>query len=262
MIELNRIYNEDCLEGMKRIPDKSIDMILCDLPYGTTACKWDTVIPLEPLWEQYDRIIKDNGTICLFSSQPFTSFLVYSNPKEFKYEWVWHKSKGCNFTHAKNMPIKFHENICVFSKAPIGHVSQLRERRMKYNPQGIVRVDKSWSRPQKYETEHKLARKSHSLNRIIEYEGYPKSIIEFNNSDNRERGLHPTQKPVALCEYLIKTYTDEGDTILDNCIGSGTTAVAAINTNRNYTGFELDNHYCEIANERIRKALAEKAVGE
>ena len=253
MLELNKIYNEDCLEGMKLIPDKSIDMILCDLPYGITACKWDTVIPLEPLWEQYDRIIKDNGAICLFSSQPFTSFLVCSNPKEFKYEWVWHKSKGCNFTHAKNMPIKFHENICVFSKAPIGHISQLHERRMKYNPQGIVRVNKSWSRPQEYETEHKLARKSHSLNRIIEYENYPKSIIEFNNSDNRERGLHPTQKPVALCEYLIRTYTDEGDIVLDNCMGSGTTAIACVNTNRKYIGFELSEEYCKIAEERIRK---------
>ena len=134
----------DCLELMKDIPDKSVDMILCDLPYGTTACKWDSIIPFEPLWEQYNRIIKDNGAIVLFGSEPFSSKLRLSNIKNYKYDWVWEKSKGCNFTHAKNMPIKFHENIIVFSKAPIGHVSQLGNKRMCYNPQGLIKVDKEW----------------------------------------------------------------------------------------------------------------------
>jgi site-specific DNA-methyltransferase (adenine-specific) len=250
-----QLIHGDCLEKMKDIPDKSIDMILCDLPYGTTACKWDVVIPFEPLWEQYERIIKDNGAIVLFSSQPFTSSLIMSNPNMFKYEWVWHKSKGCNFTHAKNMPIKFHENICVFSKAPIGHVSQLGGRRMIYNPQGLIKVDKEWRRPKRYNTEHQLKRESHKLERIIEFENYPKSIIDFGNSNNNERGLHPTQKPVELLEYLIKTYTNEGETVLDNTMGSGSTGIACINTKRNFIGIEKDNKYFEIANKRIADAI-------
>ena len=240
----------DCLEIMKDIPDKSIDMILADLPYGTTACKWDTIIPFEPLWEQYNRIIKDNGAIVLFGSQPFTSTLISSNLELYKYSWVWEKSKGANFTHAKNMPIKFHEDICVFSKAPIGHKVQLGERRMKYNPQGLIKVDKVWKRPKKYDSEHKLSRESHKLERVIEFTNYPTSILKFGNSDNREK-IHPTQKPVALLEYLIKTYTNEGETVLDNCMGSGSTGVACINTNRNFIGIELDENYFEIAKKRI-----------
>jgi len=250
----NQIIQGDCIEEMKNIADKSIDMILCDLPYGSTACKWDTIIPFEPLWEQYKRIIKDNGAIVLTASQPFTSTLVMSNLKMFKYEWVWEKSKGCNFTHAKNMPIKFHENICVFSNGKIGHDIQLGKKRMPYNPQGLVKVDKKWSRPQRYENGHKLKRDSHKLDRVIEFGNYPKSILTFGNSDNRQRGLHPTQKPVALFEYLIKTYTSVGDTVLDNTIGSGTTAVAAINTGRNFIGIEMDKGYCDIANKRIQEA--------
>lgn len=254
MVKFDLIHG-DCLEKMQDIPNGSIDMILCDLPYGTTACKWDTIIPFEPLWEQYERIIKDNGAIVLTASQPFTSLLVMSNIKYFKYEWIWEKSKGCNFTHAKNMPIKFHENILVFSKAPIGHSVQLGNKRMVYNPQDLIKVDKQWSRPKKYNTEHNLTRDSHKLERVIEFEGYPKSIIKYGNSDNRERGLHPTQKPVALFEYLIKTYSIEGDTVLDNCMGSGTTGVACKNLNRNFIGIELDAGYFEIAKKRINETL-------
>ena len=252
------LWNGDCLDLMKNIPDKSIDCIICDLPYGTTACKWDTVIPFEPLWEQYNRIIKDNGAIVLFGSEPFSSKLRLSNIKNYKYDWVWEKSKGCNFTHAKNMPIKFHENIIVFSKAPIGHVSQLGNKRMCYNPQGLIKVDKEWSRPKKYETGengHHLTRASHKLSRIIEFENYPTSILKYSNSNNKERGLHPTQKPVALLEYLIKTYTNENETVLDNCMGSGSTGVACVNTDRKFIGIELDNTYFEIAKERINKAV-------
>ena len=254
MVKFDLIHGE-CLEKMQDIPNGSIDMILCDLPYGTTACKWDTIIPFEPLWEQYERIIKDNGAIVLTASQPFTSLLVMSNIKYFKYEWIWEKSKGCNFTHAKNMPIKFHENILVFSKAPIGHSVQLGNKRMVYNPQDLIKVDKHWSRPKKYNTEHNLTRDSHKLERVIEFEGYPKSIIKYGNSDNRERGLHPTQKPVALFEYLIKTYSIKGDTVLDNCMGSGTTGVACKNLNRNFIGIELDAGYFEIAKKRINETL-------
>lgn len=250
-----QLIHGDCLEKMKDIPDKSIDMILCDLPYGTTACKWDSILPFDKLWKEYERILTDNGAIVLTASQPFTSALIMSNPKLFKYEWIWEKSKGCNFTHAKNMPIKFHESIVVFSKAPIGHEIQLGNRRMTYNPQGLIKVDKKWSRPRKYDTEHNLKRDSHKLSRIIEFENYPKSILKYGNSDNRERGLHPTQKPVALLEYLIKTYTLEGETVLDNCMGSGSTGVACINTNRNFIGIEKDDRYFEIAKARIEEHL-------
>jgi site-specific DNA-methyltransferase (adenine-specific) len=236
---------------MKEIDDGSVDAVIADPPYGTTACKWDSVIPLEPMWAQLKRVIKPNGAIVLFGSQPFTTALIASNLGEFKYSWVWEKSKGSNFTHAKNMPIKFHEDVCVFSAAPIGHASQLGARRMSYNPQDLVRVDKKWSRPRKYETEHGLTRDSHKLERVIEFEGYPTSILRFGNSDNRERGLHPTQKPVALMEYLIRTYTNEGETVLDNCMGSGTTGVACVKTKRDFIGIELDDGYFKIAEQRI-----------
>ena len=248
-----KIKQGDCLELMKDIPDGSVDMILADLPYGTTACDWDTIIPFEPLWEQYERVIKDNGAIVLTASQPFTSALITSNQSLYKYNFVWQKSAGGNFVHAKNMPLKLHEDICVFSKAPIGHISQLGDRRMIYNPQGLKRVNKIRSRPKHYENGHKLSRESHKLERVIEFVNYPTSILKYNNSDNRERGLHPTQKPVALFEYLIKTYTNDGDTVLDNVMGSGTTGVACQNTNRNFIGFELDEAYFNIAKERLEE---------
>lgn len=247
MIELNRIYNEDCLEGMKRIPDKSIDMILCDLPYGTTACKWDIVIPFEPLWEQYERIIKDNGAIVLTASQPFTSALVMSNPKLFKNEWIWKKQKPTNFYQAKQQPLKEHESVLVFAK-----------KRITYNPQGTVPVN------------IKSGRKNKSSNLYSKYDGgdyvqkvgnYPRSILFYPTEGDNHR-IHPTQKPVALFEYLIKTYTNEGETVLDNCMGSGTTGVACINTHRNFIGMELDKHYCNIANERIQKSMQDKVVRE
>lgn len=249
------LMHGDCLEMMKDIPDGSVDLVLTDPPYGTTACKWDAVIPFEPMWVQLRRVIKPNGAIVLTASQPFTTALIASNYEMFKYCWVWEKSKGSNFTHAKNMPIKFHEDVCVFSNAPIGHVVQLGERRMKYNPQDLVRVDKKWSRPKKYDTEHGLVRDSHKLERVIEFENYPTSIVKFGNSDNRERGLHPTQKPVALMEYMIKTYTNEGDTVLDFTMGSGTTGVACKNLNRKFIGIEKDDKYFEIARERIENHI-------
>jgi len=248
----------DTIEQMKLIPDKSIDAIICDLPYGTTACKWDSIIPFDKLWNEYERIITDNGGIVLTASQPFTSALIMSNTKMFKYEWIWQKSKGCNFTHAKNMPIKFHESIVVFSKAPIGHKIQLGERRMTYNPQGLIKVDKKWSRPQKYDTEHKLKRESHKLDRIIEFENYPISILKYGNSDNRERGLHPTQKPISLMEYLILTYSNENDVVLDNTFGSCTTGIACINTNRNFIGIENNMDYFNISLKRVEEKRKEK----
>ena len=250
-LDLNKIYNEDCLEGMKRIDDKSIDMILCDLPYGTTACKWDIIIPLKELWEQYERIIKDNGAIVLTATQPFASDLIYSNRKLFKYEWIWIKNRATGFVHARNMPMRKHENILVFSKGSMGHKSLLGDKRMEYNPQGVIYTDEIGkirpsrhgnnigARPKQVGREYRVAK------------NFPTTILEFKKDEK----LHPTQKPVALFEYLIKTYTDEGETVLDNCIGSGTTAVACLNTNRNFIGFEKEEKYCKIANERIEKYM-------
>ena len=231
-MELNKIYNEECIEGMKKIPDKSIDMILCDLPYGTTACKWDTIIPFEPLWEQYERVIKDNGAIVLTASQPFTTKLIDSNIDLFRNCWVWNKKISGNPLLAKHQPLKVHEDICVFSKKRHNYYPQMRKGKMRKKGGGRSKLfDMEMSA--KYSDEY-----------------YPISIIEFSNA---KRGVHPTQKPVALFEYLIKTYTNEGETVLDNCMGSGTTAIAAINTNRNYIGFELDEEYYNASIERIKE---------
>ena len=242
MIELNRIYNEDCLEGMKRIPDKSIDMILCDLPYGTTACKWDKIIPFEPLWEHYKRIIKDNRAIVLFGSEPFSSALRMSNIKHYKYDWIWDKKIPSGMSYARFQPMRQTENISVFCNG-----------KTVYNPQ-MVKRDKpikggGMSKGETTNNQNLIA-----LHKTYDYKN-PTNLIVFEKI--RKGSLHPTQKPVALFEYLIKTYTNEGETVLDNCIGSGTTAIACINTGRNFIGFEIDKHYCDIANERIRKALAD-----
>lgn len=225
---INKVFNEDCLIGMQRIPDKSIDMILCDLPYGTTACKWDTIIPFEPMWKEYKRVIKDNGAIVLTASQPFTSALVMSNIKDFKYTWYW-KKRPVNFLNAKKQPLRNIEDILVFNSKV-------------YSPQGLITCEKINKRSNSTETNG-----VHGLSNTAEFTNYPNQILEYYG----ERGLHPTQKPVALFEYLIKTYTNEGETVLDNCAGSGTTMIAAINTNRNYIGFEMDKTYFDIINKRI-----------
>lgn len=242
MIELNKIYNEDCLEGMKQIPDKSVDMILCDLPYGTTACKWDEIIPFDALWGQYKRIIKDNGAIVLTASQPFTSALVMSNPKMFKYTWVWEKSRAANGIIARHQPLKYHEDVLVFGKG-----------RVTYKPQGVIRVDEEASQggvSSDIKGNQKRDRKY-----IKKYTNYPSTIQPFKSEG---KTVHPTQKPVALFEYLIKTYSVEGETVLDNCMGSGTTAVACMNTNRKYIGFELDETYFNLAKERIEMHTKEE----
>ena len=237
-IELNTIYNEDCLEGMKRIPDKSVDMILCDLPYQVTACKWDTIIPFEPLWEQYERVIKDDGAIVLTAAQPFTSALIASNIKRFRYTWVWDKKLSTNVLHAKKMPLKRHEDICVFYKKLPTYNPEMR----KGKPRLKGKVSRS-------ETNAKVKHRED----VVQYmsdEYYPTSILEISNANMRGR-KHPTQKPVALFEYLIKTYTNDGETVLDNCMGSGTTAIACMNTNRNFIGFELDKEYYNLSLQRI-----------
>ena len=235
---LNKIIQGDCLEVMKGIPDKSVDMILCDLPYGTTACSWDTIIPFEPLWEQYKRIIKDNGAIVLTASQPFTSALVMSNPKMFRYCWVWNKKISGNPLLAKYQPLKINEDICVFSKDKHNYYPEMRKGKMRIKGGGkskLLNMEMSKSTNDNY---------------------YPVSIIEYSNA---KRGVHPTQKPVALFEYLIKTYTNEGNLVLDNCIGSGTTAMACKNLNRNFIGIELSPEYCKIAEDRLRQEVLDLA---
>ncbi len=229
---------------MSDIDDKSIDMILCDLPYGVSVCKWDTVIPFEPLWAHYKRIIKDNGAIVLTASQPFTSALVMSNIKMFKYEWIWEKSVAFGFVHAKNQPMKKHENVLVFSKAPMGHISLLGNKRMIYNPIGVIEsgLKTVMSKPKTLGARPKQDGKSY-----MSMTGFPATVQKFVN----DKGLHPTQKPVALFEYLIKTYTHDGELVLDNCAGSGTTAIACLKTNRNYILIEQETKYCDIANKRI-----------
>lgn len=226
----------DCLELMKDIPDESIDMILCDLPYGTTACKWDIVIPFDKLWEQYNRIIKDNGAIVLFGKQPFTSKLIVSNIKGFKYVLVWVKDNHDNPLMTKKRFLNITEDICVFYK-----------KQCEYNPQGVIEINKMTKQGRGESLSQKNKRKSEYLQ---SYTNYPKNILKFKRD---LPNIHPTQKPVALLEYLIKTYTNEGATVLDNCMGSGSTGVACINTDRNFIGIELDEKYFNIAKERIEK---------
>lgn len=324
-MDINLLHG-DCLELMKDIPDNSIDMVLCDLPYGTTACKWDTIIPFEPLWEQYERVIKDNGAIVLTASQPFTSALVMSNPKHFRYEWIWEKEQGVNFLSSKKQPMKVHEDILVFYDdiATIkGKSLEFKALRDYFNSEkeksGLATKELNevlgnymsshyftngiqWTLPteenyRKLQSTGFFKKPYDDLKNIYDsiYDSiknkigglryfpqmkkgkpyisgngdsgevtgkvekmqtknkgtrYPRSVVQFK----RETGLHPTQKPVALFEYLIKTYTKDGETVLDNCMGSGTTGVACKNLNRNFIGIELDDKYFEIAKRRISEA--------
>lgn len=243
MLKLNEIYNEDCIgkSGMCLIPSKSIDMILSDLPYGVTArCAWDVVIPFVPLWRQYKRIIKDNGAICLTATEPFSSMLVMSNQKMFRYDWIW-KKPHTGFFNANRMPLRNHEQILVFYKAL-----------PTYNPQKTPGEPYKTGKRGPGDDGIYNVRPKDLLIVTDNKDGmrYPKSVQEF--AWDRER-LHSTQKPVALFEFLIKTYTNEGELVLDNCMGSGTTAVACINTFRNFLGFELDKEIFKIAQERIQK---------
>ena len=242
-----KLYNADCLEILKTLPDKSVDLILQDPPYNTTACKWewDIITKIDEFWAEWKRVIKDNGAIVMTASQPFTSKLVMSNLKMFKYEWVWEKNTGAGFIHAKNRPLKRHENIIVFSNGSMGHKSLLGEKRLIYNPQGLIKEIKIGKNGISGTTIGK--RPSNKDNNVSEYKNYPTTILKINN----DTGLHPTQKPVALMEYLIKTYTNEGDTVFDGFMGSGSTLVACKNLNRKGIGIELDEKYFKIAEERI-----------
>lgn len=237
----------DCLEIMKDIPDKSVDMILCDLPYAvnTTDCKWDKEINLGKLWIQYNRIIKDNGAIVLFGSQPFTSMLIMSNYKNYKHIWIWNKKMGANFSQVKRSPLKIHEDIVVFCNGKLNYNPQMRKGEMRvvgsnktYNDDRIINITKT-------------SKKTDMR--------YPVSILEYSNAGRtgRAKKLHPTQKPVELLEYLIRTYTNENEIVLDNTMGSGSTGVACLNANRKFIGIEKDDKYFEIAKERIKNTYKE-----
>lgn len=226
----------DCLELMKEIPDGSVDMVLCDLPYGTTQNKWDAVIPFEALWAEYRRVCR--GSIVLTAAQPFTSALVMSNPAQFKYQWVWEKTKASGFLNARRRPLTSHEDVLVFGEDAI------------YNPQGLISVEVNNARKNKSGNGNfgKVSDRPY-----IQKEGnFPRSVLKFQHET---APVHPTQKPVALMEYLIRTYTNEGDTVLDNTMGSGTTGVAAVNTGRKFIGIERDDKYFAIAQKRIEDAL-------
>lgn len=243
------LYHGDCLKEMQKIPEQSIDMILCDLPYGISACKWDCVIPFDKLWQQYERIIKDTGAIVLFSVQPFTSKLVLSNEKLYKYNWYWIKDNSANFLNKRYQPGKIVEEICVFGKAATSYSS--KGLNMTYIPQmesGKPYIIKNGNRDG---LSSSIRSKIKNVETINNGERYPNNILKFS-SDRKK--LHPTQKPVALLEYLIKTYTNENGIVLDNCMGSGSTGVACIKTGRKFVGIELDDQYFDLAKRRIRKA--------
>ncbi len=241
----------DCLELMNEIGDKSIDMILCDLPYGTTACKWDVIIPFDKLWAHYERIIKDNGAIVLFSAEIFTAQLIMSNINLYRYSLVWEKSKVGRFAQAKLRFLNTHEDILIFSKGKCSDNSIIK---MKYNPQDLVVISKVMKDNNKNGSRE--GRKQ-LPDYIQEYTGYPKSILKFSSEG---KTVHPTQKPVPLLEYLIKTYTNTSDLVLDNTMGSGSTGVACCNLNRDFIGIEKEDKYFAIAEQRIAKAEAERLL--
>ena len=268
------LYQGDCLEEMNKIADESVDLILCDLPYGTTdrkgveekgnnrLLKWDTVIPLDLLWEQYRRVLKPLGTVALTADQPFTSMLILSNLDWFKYEWIWKKQKTTGFLLANYRPMKETEDVVIFS--PGGAAAASRNgKNMTYNPQGLIekkvkkknsakRLGKFLHNPEHMGENNKLL---HETEYEQKWTNYPSEIIEFSLDRNV---IHPTQKPVALMEYLIKTYSNEGETVLDNCMGSGTTGVACKKTNRNFIGIEKETEYFTQAKERIESVTVEE----
>lgn len=240
MIQNNRIYLEDCLSGMKKIPDESVYAIICDLPYGTTSCSWDNIIPWDQLWSQYLRIAKENSAIVLFGAEPFSTQLRMSNLKHYKYDWYWVKNTATGFTFAKRQPMRSVETISVFSKGTTA-----------YYPQGLQNLSQPQLRSRKATEDSIYKTDSLSKNEYIqEFTGFPNNVLRYNKETTNI--FHPTQKPIALLEYLVKTYSQKGDLILDNCMGSGTTAIACLNTERQFIGFETNEIYYDKAIERIK----------
>ena len=241
-LQLNKIYNDDCLEGMKDLPDNSIDLILCDLPYNMTSISWDCLIPFDKLWEQYKRIIKPNGNIVLFSAGMFTYQLIQSNIKDFRYKLIWKKNVPTGMASAKYRPMKYYEEICVFGNSKATYNPIMKER---------VGVGKACYNYDHYCGDNNHLQFDKQKRRYDPNWVQPSDVLEFNVVPNRNGKLHPTQKPTDLLEYLIKTYSNEGDVVLDNCMGSGSTAIAALNTNRNFIGYELSEEYYYIILKRL-----------
>lgn len=242
-IKKYELYNGECIDLMKGIKDESIDLILCDLPFGTTSCKWDNIIPFEQMWEQYHRIIKPNGAIVLFSAQPFTTKLIHSNLKNYKYSWYWIKNKATGHVFAKYQPMRKVEDINVFYK-----------NKPLYIPQGLVKLEKPIIKKKKTKQSNNdtvYDEASLMKEHIVEYTNYPNNLLFYSKEVNT---VHPTQKPNDLLEYLIKTYTIENEIVLDNCMGSGSTGVACATTKRRFIGIELDDDYFKISKGRIEKA--------
>ncbi len=239
-----RLFHGDCLVGMSRVETGSVDLVLCDLPYGTTACAWDSVIPFEPLWEQYQRIVKPKGALVLFAAQPFTTALINSARKLFRYDLIWEKNSPVGFANSHRQPLRAHEQILVFYK-----------RQPTYNPQGLVKLDKPIIRRG---GKTSSVYRSMSGESVQQYTNYPRSVLHYPNRG--EKRYHPTQKPVALLEYLIRTYTNPGELVVDNCMGSGSTAVACLNTGRRCMGFEKDQVIYETACRRVKERAAELAI--
>jgi site-specific DNA-methyltransferase (adenine-specific) len=242
---INETILGDCLEIMKKIPDESVDMVLCDLPYGTTQCKWDTIIPFEPLWAEYNRVCKLRAPMIFTASQPFTSRLINSNIKNFKYTWVWEKSKATGYLNAKRMPMRAHEDICVFYKKP-----------PIYNPQ--MRQGDPYNKGKAHRPTEVYGSQVSTLVKNDTGLRYPRTVVYFKTAESEGKVHHPTQKPVALFEYLIKTYSNEGDIILDSCMGAGTTGLAAFKTGRRFIGIDSDPKYVDIANQRINDLIKGK----
>ena len=239
---MNLLYHGDCLNIIKDISDKSIDLIYTDLPFGTINAKWDNIIPFDKLWEQYERIIKDDGVISLHATQPFTTDLINSNRKLWRYNWFWEKTKnkGANFMNAKNCPIKIIEEICIFSKNKIKHVG-LKDR-LRYNPQNLIECNKEVKGDKAGTNDINFSRPSLKAKYVREFTNYPSNLLTFKH-EKYDSGLHSTQKPLALCEYIIKTYTNEGDIVLDNAMGAGTIPLAALKNNRKFIGIDIEEEY-------------------
>lgn len=246
MIQIDKIYNEECLEGMKKIDDGVIDAIICDLPYGTTACSWDSIIPFDELWTQYKRITKPNAPIVLFGAEPFSTQIRMSNFKDYKYDWYWIKNNTTGFTFAKSQPMRSVETISVFC-----------ENKAAYYPQGLVRLEEN-KKPKKQQKDGVYGLSKNHKEYTQAYTGYPNNILRFDKEIKHT--FHPTQKPVALLEYLVKTYSQPGELILDNCMGSGTTAIACLNTERHFIGFEMNQTYYEQSLKRIEENTTQLSI--
>lgn len=250
-----KLYNGDCLTVMDKLIEQGVkvDAVICDPPYGTTACKWDTVIPFDEMWNRLNKLIKPTGAIALFATEPFATKLRMSNLNNYRYDWYCIKTKPSLYQHAKNRPMRAVENACVFSKSKWGHKSQLRDKRMEYNPQGISSIGVK-TVTKNFNAGGVVGERPNQIGKQYEaFTGFPNDVLEFKSITGKSC-LHPTQKPVDLLEYLVKTYTNEDELVLDFTMGSGSTGVACVNTNRRFIGIELDAQYFNIANDRMKAA--------